>query len=114
MGGHALEPRFAIPCRDGFADLEAPIPQTGFNLNEAEFNALAVHDFSRGEVSFASSSASSIKSTFRSASVCGSVRRFWKMAMFPRWMYCSTTALLINRRERYRAHSHRNLPGAMR
>jgi hypothetical protein len=51
MGGHALEPGPGIACHDGFADLEPPIPQTGLALNKAEFNALGVHDFGRGEVS---------------------------------------------------------------
>jgi hypothetical protein len=38
---HQIRMRF--PGRDGVPDLELPFPQAGFDQDEAEFNALAVH-----------------------------------------------------------------------
>jgi hypothetical protein len=55
-GCQALEVRFSLAGRDGFANLELPSPQTRLNLYDGEFNASPVHDFAcdsdRDETSF--------------------------------------------------------------
>lgn len=43
MGSQTHQVRSRFPGRDGVPNLELPFPQAGFGLDEAEFNALAVH-----------------------------------------------------------------------
>jgi hypothetical protein len=69
MGRHTLEACFGLAGRDGFADLELPLPQPRLNLQKGEYNALAGHDFD-----FA--------------------RRFLKRAKFPLLINVSMAALL--------------------
>jgi len=66
LRSHAHEARLGLAGRDGLTDLELPPPQARLDLHKGKFDAPTVHDFGPRRGSFASSSASNFKSTFRS------------------------------------------------
>jgi hypothetical protein len=43
VGGEALEICFRFAGRNGFADLETPLPHARLNLHKGKFDAPAVH-----------------------------------------------------------------------
>jgi len=83
-GSQAHEARLGLAGGNCLTDLKLPLPNTWPNLHEREFDAPAIHGLGCDRSNFASSSASSFRSIWRSLSERGSVSFLLKRAMFSR------------------------------
>jgi hypothetical protein len=107
-GGHAHETGFRFTHQDGVADLETPFPQTRPDQQQSKFNALAVHDI-RDVLCFFVRQELYEDLVFR---VGARFREAFPVErnIFALDKFFQDIALLINRRKRYRAHTHRKKP----